>query len=36
MQQAGHVSIKRIQKLIEGVKFQTTPERMADYFRKKA
>ena len=36
MQQAGHVSIKRIQKLIEGVKFKTTPERMADYFRKKA
>lgn len=35
MQQAGRVSIERIQKLIEGVKFKTTPERMADYFRQK-
>ena len=33
MQQAGHISLQRIRKLIEGVSFKTTPERMARYFR---
>jgi arylsulfatase A-like enzyme len=33
MQQAGHISLQRIRKLIEGHRFKTTPERMAKYFR---
>ncbi len=33
MHQAGHVSLERIRELIKGVRFKSTPARMADYFQ---
>jgi arylsulfatase A-like enzyme len=33
MQQAGHVSLKRIRELIKGIRFKSNPNRMAEYFQ---
>jgi HEAT repeat protein len=33
MHQAGHVSLDRIRELIKGIRFKSTPARMADYFQ---